>query len=163
MSANPVYFPEPAELGQASLLPMQEGDLDEIMPMELANYPYPWTRGNFTDSLRCGYQARVLRNAADELLGYFLMMYAVDEAHLLNITVAAPLHGKGIGRWLLDRASAQAKADGMHSMLLEVRPSNQRALQVYQHYGFCQIGLRRHYYPAAGSSREDAIVMRLTW
>lgn len=163
MSANPLYFPEPPELAQSRLLPMQESDLDAIMTMEQENYPYPWSRGNFVDSLRYGYQARVLRSATNELLGYFLVMYAVDEAHLLNITVASHLHGKGIGRWLLDRASEQAKSNGMHSMLLEVRPSNQRALHVYERYGFTRIGLRRHYYPAAGNSREDAIVMRLTW
>lgn len=163
MSANPIFIPEPSELAQARLFPMQESDLDEVMRMEQENYPYPWSRGNFVDSLRYGYQARTLRSPAGELLGYFLVMYAVDEAHLLNITVARHLHGKGLGRWLLDRAGEQAKTDGMHSMLLEVRPSNQRALHVYERYGFTRIGLRRHYYPAAGNSREDAIVMRLTW
>lgn len=142
---------------------MQEGDLEAVLEMEHANYPYPWSRGNFADSLRHGYQAHVLRAGPGQLLAYFLMMYAVDEAHLLNITVAAHLHGKGIGRWLLDQASGLAKREGMRSMLLEVRPSNQRALQVYQQYGFHQIGMRRNYYPAGGSAREDAIVMRLAW
>jgi ribosomal-protein-alanine N-acetyltransferase len=47
-------------------------------------------------------------------------------------------------------------------VLLEVRPSNQHALAVYRHAGFQMIGIRKKYYPAAGSSREDAIVMRLT-
>ena len=163
MSANLVTIPEAQELAQASLLPMHEGDLDAVMKLEQDNYPYPWTRGNFADSLRCGYQARVLRSPSGELLGYFLMMYAVDEAHLLNITVAAHLHGKGIGRWLLDQAQREAREAGMHSMLLEVRPSNLRAQHVYQRYGFSQIGLRRNYYPAANNSREDAIVMRLAW
>jgi ribosomal-protein-alanine N-acetyltransferase len=163
MSANPLYFPEMPGLDQARLRPMQESDLDAVMKLEQENYPFPWTHGNFVDSLRSGYHARVLRSASNELLGYYLMMYVVDEAHLLNITVAAPLHGKGMGRWLLDHASRDAKAQGMHSMLLEVRPSNQRALHVYQRYGFTQIGLRRQYYPAANNSREDAIVMRLAW
>jgi ribosomal-protein-alanine N-acetyltransferase len=163
MSANPVYFPQIPELDQTRLVPMQECHLDAVMQLEQENYPFPWTYGNFVDSLRSGYQARVLRSAAGEMLGYFLMMYAVDEAHLLNITVAASLHGKGIGRWLLDQARSEAKERGMRSMLLEVRPSNQRALHVYQRYGFVQIGLRRQYYPAANNSREDAIVMRLAW
>lgn len=163
MSANPLCFSDPPVLAQASLLPMKESDLNAVIEMEHENYPYPWTHGNFIDSLRHGYQAYVLRGASGKLLAYFLMMYAVDEAHLLNITVAAHLHGKGIGRWLLDQASSVAKSEGMHSMLLEVRPSNERALQVYQHYGFNQIGVRKHYYPAGEYGREDAIVMRLTW
>jgi ribosomal-protein-alanine N-acetyltransferase len=163
MSANPLYFPDTLELDRTRLMPMREADLDAVMELEQENYPFPWTRGNFADSLRSGYHARVLRSASGELLGYFLMMYSVDEAHLLNITVAASLHGKGIGRWLLDQAGREAREQGMHSMLLEVRPSNQRALHVYQRYGFVQIGLRRQYYPAANNSREDAVVMRLAW
>lgn len=163
MIANPVYFEEIPELAHASLHAMQPADLDAVMEMEQANHPYPWSRGNFSDSLQYGYQARVLRSASNRLLGYFLMMYAVDEAHLLNITVAADLHGRGIGRWLLDQAGRQAREAGMQSMLLEVRPSNQRALHVYQRYGFVTIGLRKQYYPAANNGREDAVVMRLSW
>jgi len=163
MSANPLYCEEIPELAHASLHAMELADLDAVMEMEQENHPYPWTRGNFSDSLQHGYHARVLRNAANELLGYFLMMYAVDEAHLLNITVAARLHGKGVGRWLLDQACRQAQEAGMQSMLLEVRPSNRRALHVYHRYGFIPIGLRKQYYPAANNSREDAIVMRFAW
>ncbi len=163
MSAHPLYAPLDSELAKASLHPMQLTDLDEVMAIELANHPFPWSRGNFADSLKSGYQARVLRNASEELLGYFMMMYAVDEAHLLNITVSAKLQGRGIGRWLLDQAGRQAKEVGMGSMLLEVRPSNSRALHVYQRYGFSRIGLRKQYYPAADNGREDAIVMRLSW
>jgi ribosomal-protein-alanine N-acetyltransferase len=48
----------------------------------------------------------------------------------------------------------------MESVLLEVRPSNTRALEIYERYGFKQIGRRKGYYPAADGQREDAIVMR---
>ena len=48
----------------------------------------------------------------------------------------------------------------MASVLLEVRPSNTRALAIYERYGFKQIGRRKGYYPAANQLREDAIVMR---
>jgi ribosomal-protein-alanine N-acetyltransferase len=88
-------------------------------------------------------------------------MYAVDEAHLLDVAVAAERQGEGIGRWLLDKATSRAREQGMQSMLLEVRPSNERAQQVYLRYGFTEIGRRRGYYPAQEGQREDAIVMRL--
>jgi ribosomal-protein-alanine N-acetyltransferase len=48
----------------------------------------------------------------------------------------------------------------MESILLEVRPSNERALAVYKKYGFAEIGRRKGYYPAHEGQREDAIVMR---
>jgi ribosomal-protein-alanine N-acetyltransferase len=88
-------------------------------------------------------------------------MQAVDDVHLLNITVRPDLQGQGIGRYLLDKVCALAEAAGIHKILLEVRPSNQHALAVYQHAGFRTVGTRKKYYPAAGSAREDAIVMRL--
>lgn len=152
-----------AQLSQASSLvlePMQEGDLAQVLAIETIVYPHPWTRGNFLDSLASGYEAWVAREPTFQLAGYFLAMQVVDEVHLLNISVRADLQGRGYGRMLLDRVAALARANGMTSILLEVRPSNKRALSVYERYGFVRIGLRRGYYPAAANTREDAIVMR---
>lgn len=140
---------------------MQVADLDEVLKIEYAVYPFPWTRGNFLDSLNSGYDMWVLRNASQKLLGYFLMMSVVDEAHLLNITVHADLHGRGIGRAMLDNVVKLARDKNLRSVLLEVRPSNQRALAIYARYGFQPIGVRKNYYPAPQNTREDAIVMRL--
>ena len=139
--------------------PMTPADLDEVVALEHSVYPHPWSRGNFADSLDAGYHAWVLREAS-ELAGYFLVMAAVDEAHLLNVSVAASYQGKGLGRYLLDKVAACARGLGAESVLLEVRPSNLRALHVYQRYGFVDIGRRKAYYPAHNGQREDAIVMR---
>ena len=61
---------------------------------------------------------------------------------------------------LVNQAVALSRGLGMESILLEVRPSNARALEIYERYGFTEIGRRKGYYPAADSTREDAIVMR---
>jgi ribosomal-protein-alanine N-acetyltransferase len=141
--------------------PMQVNDLPEVLAIENDVYPYPWTRGNFLDSMYSGYETWILRDPAGALAGYFLLMLAVDEAHLLNISVRRDLHGKGIGRLQLDKIVEIAREKSITSILLEVRPSNQRALSIYRRYGFVQIGQRKGYYPADGNAREDAIVMRL--
>ncbi len=141
--------------------PMQATDIDDVVALEQQVYPHPWSRGNFVDSLASGYQAWVLRSDEGALLGYFLLMPAVDEAHLLNVAVSAERQGEGLGRYLLDKAVACARGLAMESILLEVRPSNVRALEVYLRYGFSQIGRRKGYYPAADNLCEDAIVMRL--
>ena len=137
-------------------------DVGEVVRIENDAYPFPGARGNFLDSLANRYQAWVLREADERLAGYFLLMSAVDDVHLLNITVRPDLHGQGIGRYLLNKVCELAESAGISRVLLEVRPSNQHALAVYRHAGFQMIGIRKKYYPAAGSSREDAIVMRLT-
>ncbi len=146
----------PLQLG-----PMRAVDLTQVLQIENDVYSHPWTRGNFLDALTSGYQTCVARTAEHVLIGYFLLLLAVDEAHLLNISVRRDWQGRGVGRLLLDEAVAIARRHGMLSILLEVRPSNPRAAALYRRYGFIQIGLRKNYYPAANNQREDAIVMRL--
>jgi ribosomal-protein-alanine N-acetyltransferase len=141
---------------------MQTDDLDEVLAIENVVYPHPWSRGNFLDSIYSGYETWTLRDVSGQLVGYFLLMIAVDEAHLLNVSVRKDLHGQGIGRKLLDKIVTVAREKGMASILLEVRPSNEQALGVYRHYGFIKIGIRKGYYPDANQAREDAIVMRLS-
>ena len=144
-----------------TLRPMVVADIDEVFALEQSVVPHPWSRANFVDSLSSGYDAWVLREPNEGLLaGYFLVMYAVDEAHLLDVAVSGVRHGTGLGRFLLDRIAARSREKGMASILLEVRPSNERALQVYERYGYTQIGRRKGYYPAHEGKREDAIVMR---
>jgi ribosomal-protein-alanine N-acetyltransferase len=144
--------------------PMQPQDIDAVMAIENAVYPFPWTRGNFVDGLRSGYCAWVLRagpgSQPGPLIAYSLVMIAVDEAHLLNLSVDATHQGAGIGWRMLDWMARQSRDHGARSMLLEVRPSNPQAIRLYERYGFQNIGCRRGYYPAQGG-REDAIVMRI--
>ena len=140
--------------------PMVVTDVDEVLALEQSVYPHPWSRGNFLDSLASGYHSWVLHDENGALAGYFLLMAAVDEAHLLNVAVAASRQREGLGRYLLDKAAACARGLGLESVLLEVRPSNLRALKVYEKYGYTEIGRRKAYYPAHNGQREDAIVMR---
>lgn len=141
--------------------PMTLDDIDEVCALEDSVFPHPWTRANFMDSISSGYDAWVVRDPLGDLAGYFLLLYAIDEAHLLDVAVASERQGEGLGRWLLDKASQRAREHGMRSILLEVRPTNERALQVYRQYGYVEIGRRKGYYPAHEGKREDAIVMRL--
>jgi ribosomal-protein-alanine N-acetyltransferase len=153
---------EPAPgVARLACVPMALTDIDEVFALEQSVYPHPWSRGNFLDSLASGYHARVLRDETGTLAGYFLLMGALDEAHLLNVAVAAARQHQGLGRHLLDIMVESARGLGALSVLLEVRPSNLRALSVYRQYGFAEIGRRKAYYPAHNGQREDAIVMRL--
>jgi len=157
------YVPESEIFSSASLLmaTMRAQDVEEVVAIENQAYPFPWSRGNFLDSLNSGYDAWVMRELDGQIAGYFLAMPVVDEMHLLNITVRPTLQGKKLGRLLLNKVITLAREAKMQSILLEVRPSNPRALAFYQHVGFEQIGIRKNYYPSIGAMREDAIVMRL--
>jgi [ribosomal protein S18]-alanine N-acetyltransferase len=143
------------------LLPMTVQDLDDVVALEQTAYGFAWSRGNFADSLVSGYDAGVLRDEHGALAGYIVAQPGVAESHLLNVTVAPPLQGQGLGVLMLDHLVAHCRARGDHALWLEVRVSNARARAVYARYGFAQVGLRRGYYPAAASKREDAVVLRL--
>ena len=142
---------------EAGFEPMTEARLDEVLAIEHSAYAHPWTRGNFADSLRSGYQGQLLC-AGETVLGYFIAMKGVDEVHLLNITVAPAYQGQGWGRVMLDALALWARGQGAQWLWLEVRTSNRRALEVYQRYGYRRVGERKGYYPAH-DGREDAIVM----
>ncbi|MEN9864913.1 MAG: Ribosomal-protein-S18p-alanine acetyltransferase [Pseudomonadota bacterium] len=140
---------------------MQVDDVAEVLAIEQAVFPWPWSRGNFLDSLASGYEAWVVRDAEQVLLGYLLVMMVLDEAHLLNIALRTDAQGQGHGRLLMDKAVSIARGKEALTIFLEVRPSNTRAIDTYQRYGFNQVGLRKNYYPAANNSREDAVIMSL--
>ncbi len=143
---------------RVELLPMSARDIDEVLAIEYGAYDFPWGRGNFVDSIASGYSCWVCR-LGGELIAYFVLMLVVDEAHLLNICVAKQRQRLGYGARLLRQAMIVARRAGALSLLLEVRPSNVQALQLYESFGFREIGRRRGYYPAA-QGREDAIVLR---
>ena len=149
-----------AERQAAVLQPMQADDLENVMAIEQTAYSHPWTRGNFRDALASGYWAQCLR-VHDELLGYVVAMEGVQETHLLNITVAPARQGQGWAHMMLDALSLWSRRQGAQWLWLEVRESNQRALQVYERYGFRRVGLRKDYYPADRQQREHAVVMSL--
>ncbi|MFC5427755.1 ribosomal protein S18-alanine N-acetyltransferase [Paraburkholderia denitrificans] len=142
---------------------MTESDLDEVAAIERVAYEFPWSRGNFQDSLRNGYYGICMRHMTGTLLGYCVLMPVVDEMHLLNLCVAPAAQGAGAGLALLREAVRIAGAQRLEGLLLEVRPSNHRAIRLYEQFGFVTIGRRKNYYPARHHSREDAIVMRFSF
>lgn len=140
---------------------MQVASLDRVLAVEQACYEFPWTRGNFIDSLAGGYLAHCLRDGDGAMLGYRLAMPGVEEMHLLNITVAPDHQGRGLARSMLEDLVRVCRERGAATLWLEVRPSNDRARRIYDRFGFKQVGVRKGYYPAAGGRREDALVMSL--
>ncbi len=140
--------------------PMRLTDLDRVMAVEEAVYPFPWSRGNFSDSMKAGHHC-VVCEVAGILAGYGVMMIGPGEAHLLNLSVAAECQRQGLGRQLLHYFMQFARECCATMMYLEVRLSNLAARRLYESEGFHEIALRRDYYPAV-AGREHALVVGLT-
>ena len=145
-------------LNNFSTRPMTESDLDQIMEVELRIYPHPWTKGIFSDCIKVGYKCRVLENE-NVIIGYSVMSVAVNEVHLLNISIDSIQQNQGFGREFVIQMCDLAKESKADTMLLEVRPSNHAAVHLYNSIGFNEVGIRKNYYPSDSGSREDALIM----
>ena len=139
------------------LRPMILRDLPEILAIEKSAYEFPWSIGIFSDCLRVGYPCWVYE-VDGEILGYTVVSVAADECHILNLCVRPDHHRRGIGKLLLAGVDDTARRLSARQIFLEVRPSNQAALNLYHAFGYNQIGIRRKYYPAK-KGREDAIIL----
>jgi ribosomal-protein-alanine N-acetyltransferase len=151
----------PPAAAEAVFEPLTPARLDALLRVEQSAYAHPWTRGNFIDALATGYQCQLLM-ADGHLLGYFIAMRGVDEAHLLNLTVAPGFQRQGWARLMLDALALWARGQGAQWLWLEVRASNARALRIYEAHGYRRVGERKRYYPAANGQRENAVVMNLS-
>lgn len=153
--------PDRAALPAARQRAMGTADLDDVLALEVSAYSFPWSRGNFIDSLAAGYVAWVRHDDQHRLLAYCVAQPGYQETHLLNLTVAPPLQRRGHGRALLTALADWARERGDAALWLEVRQSNAAGRALYAAAGFAEVGLRRGYYPDQHQRREDAVVMRL--
>ncbi len=136
---------------------MRTSDIDLVVKNEAEAYDHPWTKRIFIDCLRAGYQSWVLASKQN-IVAHGVMSVAIGECHLLTLCVPPEYQRRGFARKLfhvlLDRAvKLEAK-----ECFLEVRVSNDAAINLYRSMGFVQIGLRKNYYPSL-DGREDAMVM----
>ena len=138
---------------------MREDDLPAVTVIEQSTYPFPWNEGIFRDCLRVHYVCRVVE-WNEHIIGYGIMSFGADEAHILNLCMRSDLRRRGLGRLMLKHLLAEAKRHQVKRAFLEVRPSNKAAIALYVSAGFECIGMRRNYYQADGG-REDAWVFRI--
>ena len=145
---------------EVRLEPLDLARIDDVLHIEQRAYSHPWTRGNFLDSHKAGYQVITLLGDAS-VLGYFVAMPGVQEVHLLNITVDPAYQRQGLGIMMLDALVIWSRGQAAKWLWLEVRASNARAICVYERYGFKRVGERKNYYPLQVGQREHAVVMSL--
>ena len=137
--------------------PMAVSDLDQVLDIERASFPTPWTRAAFCYEIEQNKVARctVLRGRRG-IVGYLCLWEIGHEIHITNLAAHPEWRHRGVARQLLGAALAEGVVRGVTLALLEVRPSNTRALALYESLGFQVIGRRNGYYFDTG---EDALVM----
>jgi ribosomal-protein-alanine N-acetyltransferase len=145
------------ETGVVKFRPMEFRDLPMVMMVEQRAYPHPWTEGIFKSCLKVKYPAWLMIMDGN-IVGYGLAMIQVGECHILNITIDPDYQGQGLGRRLLRHFLDVGIDQRAQTAFLEVRVSNDVAINLYESEGFHRIGLRKGYYRDT-DGREDAVVM----
>ena len=135
---------------------MVHDDLVVVSDIERRSYEFPWSHGVFRDCLLAGYSCIIVERG-DLVVGYGILSMAAGEAHILNLCVDSNYQLLGYGDRLLDEILMRARGAEIKEVFLEVRPSNESAIALYQKKGFRQIAYRPAYYQAR-KGREDAAV-----
>jgi ribosomal-protein-alanine N-acetyltransferase len=136
-----------------------EEDLAEVVKIENRCHLTPWTNKNFIDSYDAKNLFKVLKNEND-IIGYYIALFALDECELLNITITSELQKKGFGELMLKDLFSECREVNIVNIFLEVRKSNLLAIRLYKKNGFNEIGIRNNYYQNK-DGKEDAILMGL--
>jgi ribosomal-protein-alanine N-acetyltransferase len=137
--------------------PMSVDDLDEVLAIERLSFQTPWSRGAFRYELTQNRVARCLVVREGRVLSGYLCLWEIGrEIHITNLAVDPARRRRGLARLLLGNVLEDARSRTLDMVFLEVRPTNEEALKLYESLGFRVIGRRKGYYFDTG---EDALVM----
>jgi [ribosomal protein S18]-alanine N-acetyltransferase len=133
-------------------------DLSAIEKIERESYRTPWSRSMFAGELAkpSSISLGAFEPESGELLGYLIISRYVDAWHVMNLAVAPKHRRKHIASSLLEQLFEVTAGEGRRGYTLEVRVSNDVAIQLYEQAGFKARGVRRGYYT---DNREDALIM----
>ena len=131
-------------------------DLGDIEEIEQRAYPTPWSRSMFASELAKPTSICLGAFEGQDLVGYVINSRYVDAWHVMNLAVTESYRRRGVARTLLDELFEVTAADERRGYTLEVRVSNEEAINLYEKLGFESRGVRRGYYT---DNREDALIM----
>lgn len=144
------------------IVPATEGDIDEIVAIERLSFARPWSRYAFKQELRSPFSylfcIKVQEEDGERVAGYVGLWLIKEEAHITNIAVHPKYRRRGFARRLLEFVEQISLERGATLLTLEVRRSNQPAINMYRKKGFQITGVRKGYY---FEDREDALIMTL--
>ena len=138
---------------------MVHDDIAQVADIERRSYDFPWSHGVFRDCLLAGYICIVIERE-ERVAGYSILSIAAGEAHILNLCVDPRHRELGYGQRLLEEVLVRAGNAEVNEIFLEVRPSNRKAIALYNKKGFRQVASRPAYYQSR-EGREDAAVLSL--
>lgn len=136
---------------------MDEQDLDEIVHLEQMLFSSPWSKDDFLYELKVNpFGHYVVIEDQGCLAGYLGMWLMGDQSQITTIGINENVQRQGYGSRLIQYALDITRQKKYHNINLEVRVSNDKAIALYQKYGFKNVATRKNYYE---DNHEDAYLM----
>jgi [ribosomal protein S18]-alanine N-acetyltransferase len=139
------------------IVPMRRRHLRAVLRIEHQVYPRPWSNSLFVSELALrSTRAYIVAKVGRDVVGYAGLMMSLSDGHVTTIAVDPAWHRNHVGTRLLLALTREAIVRGATALTLEARLSNKPAQEMYRHFGFVPVGVRKGYYADTG---EDALVM----
>ncbi|MDD2921099.1 MAG: ribosomal protein S18-alanine N-acetyltransferase [Anaerolineales bacterium] len=134
-------------------------DLEQVVAIDQISFTLPWPPRSFHFEVTDNPASRCWVAEQDgKIIAMLVAWFIVDELHIASIATHPDFLRQGVGGRLLEHALRSAKEEGALTSFLEVRESNDAAINLYRKFGYAESGHRENYYADNG---EDAILMTL--
>lgn len=143
-------------MNEIKLVPMNEGHISELARLEKICFSQPWSEKSLSEELENRVAHFLVAEVDGRAVGYIGIFVVYESSDISNIAVFPEYRRHGVGKLLLRGACDVAKRNGAESISLEVRPSNEGAIALYNSLGFEEIGLRKNFYR---NPTEDGLIL----
>ncbi len=140
--------------------PMEERDVSAVAALEKACFSDPWSENSVRSELNNPLSLWLVADKGGAPAGYIGSQSVLDAADMMNVAVAPDARRGGIAEALIGSLIARLRENGVRSLSLEVRVSNDAARALYEKLGFSEVGRRKNYYV---KPKEDALILRKDW
>ena len=139
---------------------MAECHVPQIAELEKLCFHDPWSQNSIASEVNNKLSFWLVAVEDNKVVGYVGSQTVLGETDMMNIAVHPEFRKKGIATALITQLISTLAQQGSHSLMLEVRASNDPAISVYKSLDFVEVGRRRNYYR---NPREDALILRKEW
>ena len=143
-----------------TILKMAEPHVPQIAELEKLCFHDPWSISSIASEVNNRLSLWLVAAEDDQVIGYVGSQTVLGETDMMNIAVHPEYRKQGIATLLINDLVDKLKEQGSHSLMLEVRASNEPAISVYRKLDFMEVGRRKNYYR---NPKEDALILRKEW
>ena len=145
-------------MNNIKIVPMNADHLESLERLERICFSRPWSRKMLAEELenQCAAFLVAVEPETEKAVGYAGLLVVADEGYITNVAVDPSCRRQGVAAQLLQVFDNFAKGNHLAFLTLEVRPSNAAAIELYEGFGFREVGRRRNYYDLP---KEDALIL----